>query len=170
MRRDEKLKVAVDIALYYFTINTMLTFLSSILSDSLFRSSRELIGNFMSNALWYAVLLVVILFLAVLSNVLRRKAQGIINIDNKSLHYVVVGILLIVSGFTSIPIHISIIITFSNIIFRVGSDISQIQNAQLVKAIYSHIVPIAIYTLQIGIGVYFASVNFNGNKHIEESF
>ena len=169
MNKIEKIKVAVDVALYYYTITTVLSLLSKILSDLLFRSSSYLIGELSSNALRYAVLAVVILFLAILSNVLKRKVQGVISIDSKPLLYLIVGVLLILNGVTSIPSLVSLIKVFLNHISSISKGFSNGQITSLINSIYYVVVPIVFYAFQIGIGVYFALMTIKRDKQIEET-
>ena len=146
MNKIEKIKVSVDVALYYFTITTVVTILNVIFSNLLFKDSRQLFGAFSSNALMYAVLVVTILCLAILSNVLKRSS-----IDCKSLKYIIVGVLLIVGGVQNIASYVQIIILFLGL-------------GKSVNDIYWAIVPIVLYILQIGIGVYFTLKTIKKDK------
>lgn len=153
MNKIEKIKASVDVALYYYIISTVVTILSVIFSNLLFRDSRQLFGALNSNALSYAVLVVTILCLAILSNVLKRKVQGDSSIDSKSLEYIIVGVLLIVGGVQNIASYVSVIRLFLGL-------------GQLVNDIYWAIVPIVFYALQIGIGAYFTLKGIKLDKQI----
>ncbi|MBZ9688511.1 hypothetical protein G9F72_019465 [Clostridium estertheticum] len=156
MNKIKKIKVSVDVALFYYIISTMVTILSVIFSNLLFKDSRQLFGALSSNALTYAVLVVTILCLAVISNVLKRKVHGDSSIDCKSLNYIIVGVLLIVGGVQSVASYVSVIRLFLDL-------------GQLVNDIYWAIVPIVLYTLQIGIGACFILKTIKRDKQIEET-
>ena len=164
-KQIEKIKVAVDVALYYFTITTVLNLLSKIFSDLLFRSSRELISELKQNILYYAILIVVILFLAILSNVLKRKGQGRIRIDSKPLLFMIIGVLLIITGVTAIPADLSWISSYQAL--SIDKIISQEQKIQYIKTIYWAIAHIVFYAFQIGIGALFTFKAIKRDKQIE---
>jgi len=168
MERSEKLKIAVDVALYYFTIITLLAFLSRVLSYLLFKSTWELSSSLKVNIPWYVVSIITIMFLAVLSNMLKRNVEGIISRDIKSLLYLIVGVLLIINAVINIPT--SLVKTFLDTISRLGNDVMQIRKDQMINNVYWAIVPIVIYIIQIGIGGYFISISKNRYKHIKEIY
>jgi len=161
IKRDkqiEKIKVAVDVALYYFTIYAVLNFLREII--------KTLFYNFIT--FWdilflpyYAVLAVVIFFLAIISSVIKRKMHVSISIDSKLLLYIIVGFLLIVDGVTNIPSHISRI---SNLYH----PSSAVQGNSDKLSMYLTIVAIASTVIQIGIGAYFTLMTIKRDKQIGE--
>jgi len=162
MNKIDKIKVAVDVALYYFIITTVVYLLSRILSDLLFRSGRELISGLKQNILYYAVLVVVILFLAILSNVLKRKDQGRISIDSKPLLFMIVGVLLIITGVTLVPAELSWISSYQA--YSIDKSISQEQKIQYIKTIYWAIAHIVFFAFQIGIGAFFTFMAIKRDK------
>ena len=105
MNKIEKIKLAVDVAIYYFIINTVLYILPSLILPYLF--FRNISG--LRYAIVYVPLIVVSIFLVIISNVLKRKVQGDISIDSKPLLYLIVGVLFIITGVTSKPVICSII-------------------------------------------------------------
>lgn len=168
VKRDkqiEMIKVAVDVALYYFTITTVVYLLSRIFSDLLFRSGRELISGLKGNILYYAVLVAVILFLGILSNVLKRKGQGHIRNENKQLLFIIVGVLLIIAGVTEIPAQLSWISSYQA--YSLDKSISQEQKIQYINTIYWAISHIVFFVFQIGIGAYCTFKAIKRDKHIE---
>ena len=128
MNKIEKLKVAVDVALYYFTINTVFYILIFILPYLHSKLTLEL----RSYAIPFIALIVAIMFLVILSNVLKRKVQGNTNIDNKPL-------ILIITGVTRIPSYVSLIGVL-------------LEHSSLKDGIYIAVVPIVISLVQIGVG------------------
>ncbi len=166
MNKIEKIKIAVHVALYYFIITNVLSLLSKILSDLLFKNSKLLVGDLSSNAPRYIVVIVVIILLAILSKVLKRRAQGDISIDSKPLLYIIVGLLLIVNGVINIPTQVSLTKFYINHLFSEGNLISQGTKTGLMDTIYRTIVPIVFYIFQIGIGAYFTLRITNRNKQV----
>ncbi len=169
IKRDkqiEKIKIAVDIALCYFIIKTVLNLLSTILADLFSKNSKGLFSGLSINALMYVVLVVVILFLAILSNVLKRKSQECISIDIKQLIYIIVGILLIITGVRYIPSQVSIIYHYYNWLIDINT--SPVQRPQYINRIYWSIVRIIFYTFEIGIGAYFTFIVLKRDKPIEK--
>ncbi|MGV8981661.1 hypothetical protein [Clostridium sp.] len=165
MDRIEKIKVAIDVAIYYFIITT----LSYLLSRSylIFKIKRSLFGELNSNALKYSVLIVIILFLIIFSNVLKRKVKGGISPDSKSIFYLIVGMLLIIDGVINIATYVSYIRISLASMTLIDKDISQ---AKLMHSIYFYYaVPLVIYPLQIGIGAYFTFMTIRRDKQIEET-
>lgn len=168
VKRDkqiEMIKVAVDVALYYFTITTVVYLLSRIFSDLLFRSGRELISALKGNTLYYAVLVAVIMFLATLSNVLKRKGKGRISNENKPLLFTIVGVLLIIAGVTEIPAQLSWISSYQA--YSLDKSISQEQKIQYINTIYWALSHIVFFVFQIGIGAYCTFKAKKRDKHIE---
>ncbi|MGV8982218.1 hypothetical protein [Clostridium sp.] len=160
-KQIEKIKLAVDVALYYFTITTVLNFLRMILSDLLFKSSMELISNLRSETLDYVVFVVVILFLAILSNFLKRKVQQRISMDSKLLLYLIVGLVLIITGVIEIPPQVSWVFTLID-------SIDNYQTTQILNYVYYNIAQIVFFALQIGIGAYFTFMTIRRDKQLEE--
>jgi hypothetical protein len=169
LKRDkqfEKIKFAVDVALYYFTITSVIYLMSRIFSDLLFRGSRQLIEGLRSNIIYYVVVIVAISLLALISNVLKRKAQGDINLDNKPLIFIIVGVLLIITAITEIPTRMSWVYSYYS--YSMDSGISQDQKTQFTNYIYWAIVQMVFFAIQIGIGAYFALMTKKQDKQIEE--
>jgi len=169
MKKIEKIKVAVDATLYYFTIFSVLNFLSLSLSYLLFRSSEELIGQLKSSKFEYVVLIMVILFLSVLSKVLKRKLQEGISLDSKGLIYIIVGLLLIITAVISIPSYAALIRFYLDHIASIDKGLSQGKKDILMNGIYFYVVYIVIYALQIVIGACFTFITIRQDKQIEET-
>ena len=170
IKRDkqiEKIKVAVDVAIYYFTITIVLNLLSKIFSDLLYRSNRQLIEGLKSNTLHYVVVTVVIMFLVLYSNVLKRKLQGVPNIDNKTVVFIIVGVLLIITGISEIPTQIAWV--YSNYNYSIDKGISQEQKTQFINYIYWATVQMVFSVFQIGIGAYFTLMTKKRNDQKEET-
>ena len=167
-KQIEKIRVALDVALYYFAITTVLNLVSKIVSDSLFKSNRELISGLKLGLLYYAVLAVVIFILAILSNTLKKKVHGCISINSKSLILIIVGVLLIINGVTSIPTEVSWISLYHIRLIETG--ISQIEETQYLNTIYWAISHIVFYTFQIAVGAYFTFKAIKRDKHIEATY
>ena len=170
IKRDKhikKIKVAVDVALYYFTITNVIYLMSKIFSDLLFRSSRQLIEGLRSNIIYYIVVVVAIVLLALISNALKRKVQVDTNIDNKPLIFIIVGVLLIITAITEIPTQISWVYYYYN--YSIDKGISQVQRTQFKNAVYWAIVQMVFFAFQIGVGAYFALMTKKQDKQIEET-
>jgi membrane protease YdiL (CAAX protease family) len=170
IKRDkqiEKIKVAVDVALYYFTIISVIYLMSRIFSDLLFRGSRQLSEGLRSNIIYYVVIVVVILLLALISNILKRKAQGDINVDNKPLIFIIVGVLLIITAITEIPTQMSWVYSYYS--YSIDKGISQDQKTQFTNYIYWAIVQMVFFAIQIGIGSYLTLMTKKRDSQIEET-
>lgn len=153
MNKIEKIKLAVDVAIYYFTINFVLYILPILILPYLF--FRNISG--LSYAIMYVTLIVVIIVLAIISNVLKRKVQGDISIDSKSLLYLIVGVLFIITGVTKSPMFVvSLIASFSNH-----------QNYSFIDWMYTGIMIIILVVL-IGIGAYLTFRAIKRDKQIEK--
>ena len=166
IKRDkqiEKIKVAVDVALYYFTIYVVLNLLIQIIPTLFYKNYGIKFWQILFS-LQYEVFAVVICFLAIISSVIKRKVHVSISMDSKLLLYIIVGFLLIVDGVTSIPSNISRIIylNHSASTLQGGKDI-------LMNYIDSIILPIAFTIIQIGIGAYFTLMTIKRDKQIEET-
>lgn len=169
IKRDkqlENIKVAVNVALGYFTITTVLNLFSKSLSDLLFRTNMDLTSKLKLSILYYAVSVVVILFLAILSQMLKKKVQGPISIGTKQLLFIIVGVLLIITGLTEIPTEISMIHSYK--IYLIDKGISQIEKTQFINNMYLSITYLTSFTLEIGIGAYITFMAMKMCKHIEE--
>lgn len=149
IKRDkqiDKIKLAVDVALYYFAINTLLYF-SSEITITLFYNKNYGISFwdilFLPQNVLFAV---AIFFLAIISSVIKRKVHVSNSIDIKLLLYIIVGFLLIVDGVTR------------------PANISRITNS-----VYLTIIPIASTVIQIGIGAYFTLMTIKRDKQIGET-
>ena len=166
IKRDkqiEKIKVAVDVALYYFTIYTVLNLLTEIIKTLFYKNYGIKFWEILF-LLQYEVYAVVISFLAIISSVIKRKVHVSISIDSKLLLYIIVGFLLIVDGVTNIPSHISRI---SNL-YHSASTV-QGEKDILMNSMYLTIVPIASTVIQIGIGAYFTLMTIKRDKQIGET-
>jgi hypothetical protein len=164
IKRDkqiEKIKVAVDVALYYFTIYTVLNLLTQII-PTLFYENYGIKFWQIVFSLQYEIFAAVIIFLAIISIVLKRKVHVSISIDSKLLLYIIVGFLLIVDGVTNIPLLISRISSLYH-----SAPIVQGEKEILSK--YLIIVAIASTVIQIGIGAYFTLMTIKRDKQIEET-
>ena len=95
-----------------------------------------------------------------LTNILNRNVGRGIVVGSKPLIYIIVGILLIVNGITSIPTQVVALRLYLNNI----TLISQQNDVRLVIGIYTYIVPIIICVIQIGVGVYFTLITSKINK------
>jgi hypothetical protein len=142
-KQIEKIKVAVDVALYYFAIYAVLNLLTQIIPFLFYKNDGIKFWQIVFS-LQYEVFAVVISFLAIISSVIKRKVHVNISIDSKLLLYIIVGFLLIVDGVTNIP-----------------SDISRIS--------YSYYIPIESTVIQIGIGAYFTLMTIKRDKQIGET-
>ena len=162
-KQIEKIKLAVDVALYYFTITTVMNLLSMIVSNLLFGKRTDIISTLRSATLHYVVIVVVILFLAILSNFLKKKVQQHISIDSKLLIYLIVGVVLIITGIIEIPPLVSWV-------FTLIYSIDNYQTTHILNYVYYNIAQIVFFTLQIGIGAYFILVTKKRDKYIEETY
>lgn len=156
-KKREKIKVAVDVALYYFTIYTVLNFLVQIIL-SLFNKGYGIKFWQIMFSIQYQVFVVAIFFLAIISSVIKRKMHVSISIDSKLLLYKIVGFLLIIDGVTIIPSHISRI----NYLYLSASGV-QVEKYILIL----NILAIACTIIQIGIGVFFTLMTIKRDKQIE---
>jgi hypothetical protein len=147
IKRDkqiEKIKLAVDVALYYFAINISLYFLAESIKTLFYKNY----GISFLDILFlpqYVLFAVVIFFLAIISNVIKRKVHVGNSIDSKLLLYIIVGFLLIVDGVTR-PVNLS----------------------KIMNSVYLTIIPIACTIIQIGIGAYFTLMTIKRDKQIGE--
>ena len=166
IKRDkqiEKIKVAVDVALYYFTIYTVLNFLTETIKTLFYKNYGIKFWDILF-LLQYQVFAVAILFLAIISSVIKRKVHVSISMDSKLLLYIIVGFLLIVDGVTNIPSHISRI----SYLYHSASTV-QGEKDILMNSMYLTIVPIASTVIQIGIGAYFTLMTIKRDKQIGET-
>ena len=161
-KQKEKIKLAVDVALYYFTITAVLNLLGMILSHLLFRKRTDLILTLRSNTLHYVVVALIILFLAILSNFLKRKLQQRISIYSNLLIYLIVGVVLIITGVVEIPPLVSWV-------FSLIYSIDNYETTQILNYVYYNIAQIVFFALQIGIGVFFTLMAIKRDTHIEET-
>ena len=79
MNKIEKVKLAVDVAIYYFTIYVVLNLLTQII-PTLFDENYGIKFWQIMFSLQYEVFAVVISFLAIISSVLKRKVHVSIRI------------------------------------------------------------------------------------------
>jgi hypothetical protein len=161
IKRDkqiEKIKVAVNVALYYFAINTLLYFLTEIIKTLFYNKNYGISFWDILFLPQYILFAVVISFLAIISSVIKRKVHVSNSIDSKLLLYIIVGFLLIVDGVTRIPLHISRI----SYLYHSASDI-------VMNSMNLTIIPIAATIIQIGIGAYFTLMTIKRDKQIGET-
>jgi len=161
--RSEKMKVAVDVALYYFIVTTVLSVLGKIIPN-LFLKNVEITKLLGFSLPWFIVSFVVILILSVISNMLKDNMQVQCNANNKILTYLITGILLIGSGVISIPTQIYALRLYLNNILQIENTVSQFNKEMVETGKYTYIVPILCSVIQIGIGLFLAIVNSKMNK------
>jgi hypothetical protein len=167
IKRDkqiEKIKFAVDVALYYFAINTLLYVLSEIIKTLFYNKNYGISFWDILFLPQYVVFAVVISFLAIISSVIKRKVYVSNSIDSKLLLYIIVGFLLIVDGVTRIPLHISRI----SYLYHSASTVQGAKDI-LMNSMYLTIIPIASTVIQIGIGAYFILMTIKRDKQIGET-
>lgn len=151
MNKIEKIKLAVDVAAYYFTINAVLyTLRSLILPYLLYKNITGL-----RYAIVYVPLIVVSIFLVIISKVLKRKVKGDISIDSKPLLYLIVGVLFIITGVTLIPTFVVSLIALLR------------QNHPLKDFMYTGVMSI-IYVVLIVVGAYHVFIAIKRDKQIEK--
>jgi hypothetical protein len=167
IKRDkqiEKIKFAVDVALYYFAINTLLYFLSEIIKILFYNKNYGISFWDILFLPQYVLFAVAIFFLAIISSVIKRKVHMSNSIDSKLLLYIIVGFLLIVDGVTRIPLHIPRI----SYLYHSASTAQGAKDI-VMNSIYLTIIPIAATVIQIGIGAYFTLIAIKRNKQIGET-
>jgi hypothetical protein len=160
IKRDkqiEKIKLAVDVALYYFAINISLNFLAESIPALFYNKNYGISFWDILFLPQYVLFAVVIFFLAIISSVIKRKVHESISIDSKLLLYIIVGFLLIVDGVTYIPLHISRI----SYLYHLAST-QHVEKDILINSMYFT----ASTIIQIGIGAYFTLMTIKRDKQI----